>query len=54
MEKCPYKQGVASLEGVSLVVFYYLSACASEIWSGKEGWSLVGVTLWQRDCCTFI
>jgi hypothetical protein len=30
-----------SVEGVKLVVFYFLSA--SEFWPKKEGWSLMGV-----------
>ena len=39
--------GVASLEGDSLVAFYYLST--SEIWPGKRGGPLVGVASLERD-----
>jgi hypothetical protein len=39
--------GIASLEGDSLVAFYYLST--SEIWPGKRGGPLVGVASLERD-----
>jgi hypothetical protein len=36
-----------SVEGVKLVVFYFLSA--SEFWPKKEGWSLMGVAPLEGD-----
>jgi hypothetical protein len=41
-KKWPYKR-VVSLEGIDLLVFYYLST--SDIWPDKEGWPWVGVAL---------
>ena len=44
-EKVVFIRDVLSLEGVNLVVFYYLSS--SEIWTGKVGRALLEGTSWN-------